>query len=154
MLEQILTIKTTREKTAQSKKNAAAQTLLDSEGQLESDKAALTDYIDWRLTEERRRYDEITGMKISEKQLREIQQDINTLRNKDAQLQEQVELSKKALKEAQDALAMAEEQLKQAQKAVEKYQELCRHEEESLQQIAAQQEESELEEFVSKLPSF
>lgn len=150
MLAAILRIKQTRERLAQSEKLTQEKKLALAKQSVEQAEKTLSDYILWRTDQERRRYEEIAGVCISEPELRKLQQEINCLRNKDSQLQEQVELNKKSVHDAHQALHEAEQELKQAQKNVEKYQELNRQEKEARQKLAMQKEDAELEEFVTK----
>lgn len=150
MLLSILNLKRTKESRAQANKLAAKKQLIESEAAKEAAIKKFDDYVIWRLREETRRYSAIEGRSITERAFQRLKLEMSVLRNKDALLLEDIELSKKALIDAEEAYRHAEKTYKQAQLDVQKYEVLCDEEQAERDRLSSLKEESELEEFMPK----
>lgn len=111
---------------------------------------ALSEYHQWRLTEETRLFESCQAEPIDSKGLERWQAQVALLREKEADLDKAIAEAKQAVVNEQSKLQSCKVALHQAQQQVNKFDEL--HEQERQQMKAEQEykEEQEQEEFRSK----
>ena len=120
MLSAIEEIKQLREKNAQAEVLRERAEFARCEQELKNAEQSLKDYSEWRVGEERRKYQSILGSKVDLKGLEKVKHEIGVLRQKEVTLEDQINQARKERNRAERDLYRAELALNEARKALEK----------------------------------
>ena len=147
MFEELLEIKGLREKTAAAEVTKAQEYVAECEQAVVDAQQAVVDYETFRLKEEVRLFEEIKGHGVKVEAIDEMKFNISKLRERQAELEAEIEEKKKAVQAAEQAVLKAEENHKEAQRAVEKFEEFVDIQRKERLKEAAEAEEAEVEEI-------
>jgi len=150
MLRDLLRIKKIREDRARSEVTRARFRVDAAVVEVEKRKVELTEYINWRVAEEKTLYDDVMGSHVHQHDLDFLKLRIASIREHDGVLEEAIQTAEEKVKEAEDALKEARLNYDTALKAVKKFEEFVSVEDEKEAKIKEKLEELELEEFNPK----
>ena len=146
-LQDLLRVRKFREDAAAQELTKAREKVKQAKVLVAQRETELTDYVKWRIAEEKRRYDEILKQSVQVKDLDSLKQEVQLLREKEFVYQDRIREAKDELKQAEKALEEATARYRQADKDVQKIEE---HHEMWAQDMAKKdemREEKELEDF-------
>ena len=147
MLHELLKIKKIREQSAETEVRKC-QNQLDVAKQEERDKQkAFEEYVQWRIQEEKRLYDNIINTEVHQNDLDKLKLKVAQLREKDVTLEQALVQAGQQVQEAEQALAEAKEAYNLAMQAVQKFEEFTRIQDEEAKKEAERLEDLEMEEF-------
>ena len=147
LLDELLRVKRIREDEAIKIMKEKQLQLEQSRKFLATKVAAHDDYAIWRKKEEKRLYEEILHKAVHAYSLNTMRDQIMSFKDKQQQLQEEIEKAQTALTEATEHLATARQARMDAYKTVKKYEEYRDIVRTAEQQEAQRSEELEAEEF-------
>ncbi|MDB2384691.1 type III secretion protein [Endozoicomonas sp.] len=147
MLHELLKVKEIREKSAHDEVVKRRRLLEEAQQEQKDKEQALEDYIDWRCKEEQTLYDNILNTDVRQHDLDFLKQKVAAMREKDAELEQAVEVAKNHVLEAEEALKEAKEAHYKAMQAVEKFESFTKALDEEAAKEAERLEDIEMEEF-------
>ena len=150
MLHDLLRIKRIREKSAEDEVRKCRYRVELAAQDLEKKKQELIHYKEWRIQEEKRRYDEIINTEVKQFDLDILKQTVAKLREKDLVLQDAITQAEEHLEETKRQLEDAEHAYAKATQAVKKFEEFTDAIEQEEAREKARIEELELEEFTPR----
>ena len=146
-LKDLLRVRNFREDNAAKELTRCRAEVKKAEELLQQQKQELADYIKWRILREEEMYQEVMEKKVQLKELDDLKQDIQMLREKEFAYEERIRDSEQALQAAKEALEQAHQGY---QKAVKDRQKIDEHKgmwAQETAKISEANQEKELEDF-------
>lgn len=147
VLQQVLQAKIAKENNAIVALQQATTALQQAITRLQEAEHVLSDYIAWRIKEEKALYAELQGQVVRLPELEKINETVACLYAKDLELEHAIQQAETHKQDAEQALESARLTRLAAAKAVEKFTELCDRESQQLALEKQRKEELELEEL-------
>lgn len=147
MIEQLLHIKSIRADRADSAVKQQEYRVRNMTSLLNKAEQAVTDYQQWRVEEEARRFAKAQQQTLLLKELENLRQEIALLREREAELQQQAVEAQKNLDNERVLLKQKKHEALAAHKTKQKFEELNQQEIDELVRQQQYQEELEQEEF-------
>ncbi len=148
MFADLLRIKEFREDAAQRGVKVAEARLTERLKAVRDAEEALKAHQEFRVTEERRLFEEVKGEPVLVTRLDQMKQAVALLRDDERLLEDKIEEERKTVPPAQEALAEAKENYSSAQTATEKFRQFVAIQREEEAKEAAYREDAEAEEIV------
>ncbi|MDD7805072.1 MAG: YscO family type III secretion system apparatus protein [Endozoicomonas sp. (ex Botrylloides leachii)] len=147
MLHDLLKVKKIREESAYQKVLQCKRLLAEAQQKQKDKEQALEDYTNWRCKEERTLYDNILNADVRQYDLCFLKQKVAAMREKDAELEQAIEIAKNHVVETEQHLKNATEAYHKAMQAVKKFEEFTKVLDEEAAKEAERLEDIEMEEF-------
>ncbi len=147
MLHDLLKIKHIREQSAEREVRKCQSQLEKAQQEVKNRQTAFEEYVEWRVQEEKRLYDNIINAEIHQNDLDKLKQEVAILREKDVTLEQAIAEAEKEVEVAKLALLEAQQQHAKAMQAVEKFEEFTKIQDEEAKKEAERLEDLEMEEF-------